>query len=200
MHSSSLSQKRSSEQTKMLTLEEGKKLLRLARESIQSYFLKQDINIEIYSMFNNKQGVFVTLNKNGKLRGCVGYPHPTLQLYKAVFEAARAAAFEDPRFQKLEESNLKDINIEISVLTIPEEIKEESEQFSKHIKIGDDGLIIKSSFGSGLLLPQVFTEYNCTPEQALEMTCQKAGLPTDAWKDKKNKVFKFQAQIFKEHS
>ena len=182
----------------MLTLEEGKELLRLARESIQSYFSKQDINIERYAKFKDNQGVFVTLNKNNKLRGCIGYPQPTLQLYKAVFEAARAAAFEDPRFPALEESELNNIDIELSVLTVPEEINAEPEQYTQLINIGEDGLIIKNSFGSGLLLPQVFKEYNCTPQKALEMTCQKANLSNDAWRDTSSKIFRFQAQIFKE--
>lgn len=183
----------------MLTQEDGKQLIILARKSIESYFSGQDIDLEPYSRFNKKQGVFVTLHKHGELRGCIGFPHPTFQLYKAVSDAARAAAFEDPRFPKLRQSELSEIDIELSVLTVPEEITTEPAQYIKHIRIGEDGLIIKSPFGSGLLLPQVFTEYRCTPEQALEMTCQKAGLPTDAWKDKKNKILKFKAQIFKEH-
>jgi uncharacterized protein len=183
----------------MLTPEDGKQLIILARKSIGSYFSGQEIDLEQYSKFNKKQGVFVTLHKHGELRGCIGFPHPTFQLYKAVSDAARAAAFKDTRFPKLEESELKDLDIELSVLTVPEEIDAEPAHYTKQIKIGEDGLIIKGPFGSGLLLPQVFTEYKCTPEQALEMTCQKAGLPTDAWKDKRNKVLKFQAQIFSEN-
>ncbi|MBU2561133.1 MAG: TIGR00296 family protein [Nanoarchaeota archaeon] len=178
--------------------EDGKRLIELARKSIESYFSKKDINLETYKKFSDKQGVFVTLHKKGELRGCIGFPYPIYPLYQAVFEAARAAAFEDCRFHPVEQGELKDIDIEVSVLTVPEEIASDPEDLPKHIKIGEDGLIIKGPSGSGLLLPQVFTEYHCTPERALEMTCQKAGLPEDAWKNRKNKVFRFQAQVFSE--
>jgi len=183
----------------MLTFEQGKRLLALARQSIESYFSKNDIDFSSYSNLSNKQGVFVTLNKKEDLRGCIGFPHPTHELFRAVFDAARAAAFEDPRFPPLKESELDDITIDISVLTVPEEIKaKRPEEYIKNIHIGTDGLIIKGHLGSGLLLPQVFTDNNCTPESALNMVCQKAGLNTKAWKDKENIIFKFQAQIFKE--
>ena len=185
----------------MLTEEQGKQLLGLARESIESYFSKKSVDLEPYRKFSDKQGVFVTLHKHGELRGCIGFPHPTRKLCDAVHDAARAAAFDDPRFPKLEQDELKDIDIELSVLTVPEEIKAENPKgYLENIEISDngDGLIIKSVFGSGLLLPQVFTEYKCTPEQALEMTCQKAGLPPDAWQHESTQVFRFQAQIFKE--
>jgi uncharacterized protein (TIGR00296 family) len=183
----------------MLSQEQGKQLLMLARKSIESYFSKEKIDLSKYEDFNKKQGVFVTLNKNQELRGCIGFPYPTKKLFQAVFDAARAAAFEDPRFPTVEENELKDINIEISVLTVPEEItSEKPEDIPDQIKIGEDGLILKSPLTSGLLLPQVFTEYNCTQEQALEMTCQKAGLPKNAWQDNSIQILKFQAQIFKE--
>ncbi|MBW2997595.1 AmmeMemoRadiSam system protein A [Candidatus Woesearchaeota archaeon] len=182
----------------MLTEEQGRQLLELARNSIKSYFSGEEIDLKDYKQFNKKQGVFVTLNKNNELRGCIGFPYPTQELYRAVFDAARAAAFEDPRFPKLEQDELKDIKIDISVLTVPEEITAQPEDIPKDIEIGKDGLIVKSNHGSGLLLPQVFTEYKCTQEQALQMTCQKAGLKTDAWKDESNKILKFQAQVFKE--
>ena len=182
----------------MLSQEEGTQLLTLARKSIESYFSKKDIDISEYKQFDKKQGVFVTLNKDGELRGCIGFPYPTSRLYQALFDAARAAAFEDPRFPALEKEELEKIDIEISVLTVPEEIKAEPDDLPKHIKIGEDGLILKSPLTSGLLLPQVFAEYKCTPKQALEMTCQKAGLQKDTWKDSSVKILKFQAQIFKE--
>ncbi len=178
--------------------EEGDLLLELARKSINSYFSEHDVDLSPYERFDRKQGVFVTLHKHGDLRGCIGFPHPTRRLYQAVFEAARAAAFEDPRFRPLDERELKEIDIEISVLTVPEEMTVPPDEYPQQVRIGRDGLIIRSASGSGLLLPQVFTEHDCTPEQALEMTCQKAGLPGDAWKDKKNEVFRFQAEILRE--
>lgn len=177
---------------------DGNLLLELARKSLESYFSKQDIDLTPYEKFDKEQGVFVTLNKNSDLRGCIGFPYPTEKLYQAVFNAARAAAFEDPRFPAVTEQEMKDIDIEISVLSVPETLDCPAEEYTKHIKIGKDGLILKSQSSSGLLLPQVFTEYKATPEKALEMTCQKAGLPEDAWKDPSIKILKFQAEIFSE--
>ena len=177
---------------------DGKLLLKLARKSIESYFSKQDINLSDYKKFDKEQGVFVTLNKHQKLRGCIGFPYPTEDLCNAVFDAARAAAFEDPRFPAVKEEELKDIDIEISVLTVPKPIEGAPEDYVKHIKIGEDGLILKSPVSSGLLLPQVFTEYKATPEKALEMLCQKSGLPADAWNDQLVHILKFQAEVFRE--
>lgn len=183
----------------MVTKEQGKKLLKLARESIKNYFDGKKTNIAPYKEFSEKQGVFVTLTIKGDLRGCIGYPEPIMPLNKAVVDAARSAAFNDPRFPSLEKHEFNKIKIEISVLTVPEEIKvKDSSEYLKKIKIGEDGLIIRSKWGSGLLLPQVFTEYKCDAEKALQMTCQKAGLNVNEWKDLDNKIFKFQAQIFSE--
>jgi len=183
----------------MLTKAEGKSLLTLARKSIESYFSKEKVDLSKYEKFRDKQGAFVTLHKDGELRGCIGFPYPVHPLKIAIFDCARAAAFKDPRFNPVVKDELKDIQIEISVLTVPEEITvKKPDEYLKKIKIGEDGLIIKSRYGSGLLLPQVFTEYRCTPQKALEMTCQKAGLPTDAWLNLSNKFSKFQAQIFSE--
>lgn len=183
----------------MISKEDKTSLLKLARDSIKSYFSKDEMDIKKVEKFSEKQGVFVTLEKKSQLRGCIGYPEPHLPLYKAIIESVRSAAFSDPRFTPVQESELDEIKIEISVLTVPEEIKvKKPEEYLKNINIGKDGLIIRSNFGSGLLLPQVFTEYKCKPEQALEMLCQKAGLPLDAWKNLDNKIYKFQAEIFHE--
>lgn len=184
----------------MINSADSKKLLKLARFSISSKFSNKPVDLsEAKNLFADKQGVFVTLKINNELRGCIGFPEPVLPLYEAVVEAARAAAFNDPRFNSLDEEEFKKVKIEMSVLSVPEEIKVKSpEDYLAKIIIGKDGLIVRKSFFSGLLLPQVFTEYNCNPKQALEMTCQKAGLPKDAWKDKSCKIFKFQAEIFQE--
>ncbi len=185
----------------VLNQQEGKELIKLARDSINAYFSDSDLKIDegIKKRFSTKQGVFVTLNLNNNLRGCIGFPEPSLPLYDAISKAAQSAAFEDPRFTPLGKEEFKDVKIEMSVLSVPEliEVKDSKEYLDK-IKIGEDGLIIRSEFGSGLLLPQVFTEYNCDVVKALEMTCQKANLGSDAWKDIKNKLYKFQAQIFEE--
>jgi len=185
----------------VLSQQDGKELIKLARASIKSYF--SDTNVKtsdnIKKKFGAKQGVFVTLTIDGELRGCIGFPEPVLPLYEAVIEAAKSAAFSDPRFSPLTLEEMDKLHIEISVLTVPEIIEvKKPEDYLKKIKIGSDGLIIRGNYGAGLLLPQVFTEYKCNVQKALEMTCQKAGLSSDAWKDLSNKIYKFQADIVKE--
>ncbi len=183
-----------------MKLKDGEKLVKLARNSISLFFSGSEPDISDVKGFNKKQGVFVTLHKNGQLRGCIGFPYPTYPLYEAIIKAARSAAFEDSRFPRVEENELNEIEIEISVLTVPEKIEARAfEEYLPQIKIGEDGLIVKSNYGSGLLLPQVFVEYSSTPHEALRMTCQKAGLQQEAWQDLKNvEIYKFQAKIFSE--
>lgn len=136
-------------------------------------------------------GVFVTLNKHGNLRGCIGRIISDQPLYIAVQQMAKAAALEDPRFSPVTERELADLEIEISVLTPLEQVKNFEE-----IKIGRDGLYIIKGYNSGLLLPQVAAEYGWTVEEFLEETCHKAGLPYDAYKSKDAKIFKFSAEVF----
>lgn len=157
-----------------------------------------DKNVELKG-YSKKQGVFVTLHSypSMQLRGCIGFPEPIMPLKKAVIEAAKAAAFEDPRFPPVDIAKEKFI-VDVSVLTLPEEIKAKPANLPKHVKIGEDGLIVRYGRNSGLLLPQVFQEWNATPEMALSMTCEKAGLPKEFWKTGKCRFFKFRAQIFRE--
>lgn len=175
-----------------LTLKQGKELLDAAKQAIKGK--KSELK-----GYEDKQGVFVTLHSypSMQLRGCIGFPEPILSLKKAITEAAKAAAFHDPRFPPLD---LKEKYIvEVSVLSVPDEIKvKDSSELPNKVKIGTDGLIVRYGDYSGLLLPQVFPEWNAAPEKALEMTCEKAGLPNDFWKSGKCKFYKFQAQIFKE--
>ncbi len=184
-----------------MNLEQGKKLIELARESISNQLKGKDTEAakELQKEFSSKQGVFVTLNKQGELRGCIGFPEPIMALWKGVVEAAESAAFSDPRFKPITEEEFKEINIEVSVLTKPELLNVKSaEEYPEKIKIGKDGIIIRSNYGSGLLLPQVFTEHNSSPEEALKMTCQKAGIDSYAWKEEGVRIYTFQAQIFSE--
>lgn len=173
--------------------EDGKKLLKLARDSIAREF---DAEIKPETLkekqFKQARGVFVTITENHELRGCIGMPYPSLALGKAVAEAAKSAAFQDPRFPPLNKDELEKIKIEISILTIPQETG------LQDIKVGRDGLICSCLGYSGLLLPQVATEYKWSKLQFLENLCRKAGLPNSAWQDKNFKLSKFEAQIFSE--
>jgi AmmeMemoRadiSam system protein A len=183
-----------------LTNEDGKDLIKLARDAISAVLDEKDLKADktLKSRFSENQGVFVTLHIKGDLRGCIGFTDAVYPLWEAVVNAATAAAFQDPRFPQLTKEELPDIKIEVSVLTVPELIVGKKEDYVKKIKIGKHGLIVDTPYAKGLLLPQVFTEYKVDSAKALEMTCQKAGLAPDGWKDKDCKVFTFSCQIFNE--
>ena len=110
-------------------------------------------------------------------------------------EMAEAAALRDPRFPPVSPDELDDLEIEISVLTVPKEIHDINE-----IEVGKHGIIIERGFNSGLLLPQVATEYGWDRITFLEHTCRKAGLPPNAWKEKGTIIKIFSAEVFDEHS
>lgn len=181
-------------------LEEATLIIQHIRELLEAKLHNNELPSLNWNDPKAKQnrGLFVTLKKDSKLRGCIGFPEPILPFKQALKEAALSAAFSDPRFPALSAQEWPSITIEISILTEPELIQAQPKQLPENITIGRDGLIIRSKLGSGLLLPQVFAEYNCTPKQALEMTCQKAGLPPEAWQNTENKIYRFEAQIFKE--
>lgn len=186
----------------MQFLEEDKRyLLKIAREAI-SYYLKYEekyIVNDVPEHLNKPLGVFVTLLKNGELRGCIGYPYPIVPLAQAVADNAINAAFFDPRFEPLSKDELNKIKIEITVLTLPEEIKYKNpEDLLNKIEIGRDGLIIEYGGYSGLLLPQVPVEYGWNKSEYLSHACLKAGLPGDIWKREKIKVKTFQGIIISE--
>jgi AmmeMemoRadiSam system protein A len=174
-------------------------LLTLARAAIESSFTKKEVNLEQYQHYDATQGVFVTLTKNGDLRGCISYPVSEYPLYKGVILAAKNAAFKDPRFPPLEMEELGAIRIEVTILTQPERVKvnEPSEYLTK-LKVGRDGLLIKEGYRTGLLLPQVPVEYGWNIETYLEQLCKKAGLPQDAWKTKRVTIERFEGEVISE--
>ncbi len=183
----------------MISEEDGKKLLKAARSAIEGYFSSKEPDVLNIQHLNKEQGIFVTLHKRGMLRGCIGFPEPVMPLYKAIGEAAKSAAFKDPRFPPLKKEELEDIHIEVSVLTIPEKIeKNKPEDVKEKIEIGKHGLIIKHPYGSGLLLPQVPIEQRWNIDEYLKNLCYKAGLPPSAWQREKSELYIFQAQIFSE--
>jgi hypothetical protein len=171
----------------------------LARQSLEKWVKerKRPAAGKLPAAFGEKHGCFVTLRKAGELRGCIGFPEPVLPLAEAICEAAKEAS-EDPRFPPIRPDELKEITIEVSVLTVPVLFKGKREALPKTIKIGKDGLIIRSGYMSGLLLPQVATEWGFGPEEFLDQACIKAGLQAGAWMDKQTEVLIFQAEVFSE--
>lgn len=187
----------------LLKKEEGEELLRAAREAIGHYFeFKEEPSIlkgVDLDKYQEPRGVFVTLRKGKELRGCIGFPLPMFPLGKAVVKSAIAAAFEDPRFPPLSEGEFGEVELELSVLTVPEKIKvKDSSEYLEKIKVGRDGLIIKYGGNSGLLLPQVPGEQGWGVEEYLDGICMKAGLAPGAWKEDGVSLESFQAQIFNE--
>ena len=192
--------------TFQLTLDEGKFLVNLARQTVTTYLKTRKI-VQVPADGNPKLmepcGVFVTLNtvNNGakRLRGCIGLPYPTSPLVKAIIEAAISAATQDPRFPPVEVQELDNIVFEISVLTPPELVKvEKATDYLSKIKVGRDGLILEQGYHKGLLLPQVPVEWKWETEEFLCRTAMKAGLPPDSWLLKGTKIYRFEAIIFEE--
>ena len=192
-----------SENTK-LSDSDGVLLVKTARQAVTEFLSNGNrikLETEHEKKFSFDSGVFVTLNKPDGLRGCIGFPMPEKKLSRAIVEGAIAAATEDPRFPPVTTKELDDITFEVTVLTPPMEINvSDPIEYLSKIKVGRDGLIIRHSFSSGLLLPQVPVEYGWNVEEFLQHTCEKAGLARDTWKNESVKIEKFEGIIFKEET
>ena len=155
-------------------------------------------------IFALPRGVFVTINRSGegpnRLRGCIGFPLPVKPLGAAIQEAAVAAATEDPRFPPVSKSELDSLVVEVSVLTPPARLKVKASDLPSAVKAGVDGLIVSRFGQTGLLLPQVATEFGLDSMEFLSQACMKAGLPPDSWMDEGTEVQVFQADVFGESS
>lgn len=179
----------------MLTQQDKELLLRVARRSIESGFAEEQLSQLAAGspIVDERMGAFVTLKKRGRLRGCIGFLEGKKPLYETIKEMAQAAAFEDPRFPPVKEDELVDLDIEISVLTPLVQIRD-----IREIEVGIHGIYIVKGLRSGVLLPQVATEHNWNRTVFLRETCNKAGLPQDAWKNEDTKIFIFSASVFGE--
>ena len=171
------------------------RLMDIAESSVRSavtgseYTLPDDLPDELAL----PRGAFVTLKKNGQLRGCIGSIRPVDPLAVCVSQVARSAAVEDPRFVPVSETELEDLEFEISVLT-PLQILEDW----REVRVGTDGLVMIGDEGrSGVLLPQVPVEQGWNREEFLEGLCRKAGLPSGAYLQDVI-LYRFQAQVFRE--
>jgi uncharacterized protein len=187
-----------------LPAEVGRTAVRLARESIDAVVSgSAEPPVPKGEPFPELRGVFVTISRTDpsqeRLRGCIGFPYPVKPLGSAILEAAVAAATEDPRFPPVSKAELGSLVVEVSILTPPKPLVVQSRrELPSKVRIGTDGLII-SRFGmSGLLLPQVATEFGMDQAEFLSQACMKAGLPPDSWLDKETEVQTFQAEVFAE--
>ncbi|MGB2698708.1 MAG: AmmeMemoRadiSam system protein B [Candidatus Zixiibacteriota bacterium] len=142
-------------------------------------------------ILKENRGAFVTIEKHGNLRGCIGYIQAVKPLHITIQEMAEAAALRDPRFPPVTPEELDDLELEISVLTPLKRIKDVNE-----IEVGKHGIYMKSGYYSGLLLPQVATDYGWDRLTFLKQTCHKAGMDADCWKQKQTEIYIFSADIF----
>jgi AmmeMemoRadiSam system protein A len=182
---------------RMLPLSESEQsfLLRLARRALEEGV--RDARLPEIDpppgALCEKRGAFVTLFKGKRLRGCIGYIEPLKPLHQTVRECALAAALRDSRFDPVSPNELPSVTLEISILSLLEDISAEQ------IEVGRHGLLVSRGFQRGLLLPQVAVEWKWNSRQLLEETCAKAGLPPDAWRHGA-RIQAFTAQVFGESS
>lgn len=184
-----------------LTDDDKKNLLELARKTLAYYLSKrktptpEDFGIKVSEPMKAQRAAFVTLKKDGELRGCIGEIFPRQELYKSVIANAINAGVNDPRFPAVTQNELKSIDFEISALTPPMQVP----SYDK-IRIGTDGMVLKKGWSSAVFLPQVATEQGWDLATTLTYLSRKAGLSGDAWK-KGATFLTFQADVFgeKEH-
>jgi hypothetical protein len=142
-------------------------------------------------LLRSELGAFVTLKRDGHLRGCIGNLVGHGPLYRTVWDMALAAAFQDPRFNPLTVAEMDGLGIEISIMGPLTPCPD-----PQLVEIGRHGLIMRRGGNQGLLLPQVPVEWGWDREQFLAQTCRKAGLPANAWREPDTEIFWFEAVVF----
>ena len=180
----------------MLTKEQGNLLLKLARKAIEEAFHHKTVfvphNIRKAKAFSQQPGIFVTLLKNGELRGSMGYPQGTYPLLDAVIKAARDAAFNDSRFKQVRKGELQQLRIRIDVLS---RFKAAS---VKSINPKKNGIFVEYGPFQGLQLPEDAKKFRWTAREMVENALRKAGLAPEMWKDKSVRIYKFTTQVFED--
>jgi AmmeMemoRadiSam system protein A len=174
--------------------EERRAMLALARSAIVGALSNSPAGIPSPepACFSLRRGLFVTVHVSGKLRGCIGVIEARETLRENIIHCAESAALHDLRFPSLRAAEIRDLQIEISILSELAPISPES------IEVGRHGLFVDSGSHRGLLLPQVAVEHRLSREQFLAETCRKAGLPCDAWRRDETKLFGFSCEVFRE--
>jgi len=166
-------------------------LLKVARQAIEAHVSGTRGRASVAAdLAGRRAGVFVTVYCRRELRGCIGRIVADRPLVEAIEDCARSAASADPRFVPISSSELQDIDVELSLLGPLEAIGGASD-----VEVGRHGLVVEREGRRGLLLPQVATEWEWNAETFLARTCQKAGLPFDAWKNGA-KIWRFEAEVF----
>lgn len=171
-----------------------KSILELARQAVVEAVGSRRLLEEIpkTELFERRCGVFVTLHRSGRLRGCIGVIEGKERLGESLVHCAASAALEDPRFSPMQREELADLGLEVSLLSPIQEIQPEE------IEIGKHGLLVQQGVHRGLLLPQVAVEHHLEREQFLRETCYKAGLAAEAWKAPDTRIYGFTCEIVRE--
>jgi AmmeMemoRadiSam system protein A len=190
-------------ETAKLTEKEGLYLLDVARKTIEKRLFgraEQDLeDSDLSPKYLEKRGTFVTLNKDGNLRGCIGHILPQEALIHGIRENAINAAFRDPRFNPLSKEEWDSIQIEISILTEPRPLEySDVDDLLKKLRPGVDGVILKKGYLQATFLPQVWDQLP-DKEEFLTHLCVKAGLDAYSWKKEKLEIMTYQVQAFEEH-
>lgn len=185
-----------------MTKGEQKLLLQLARRAIEYYSetgnLLEGDSSNIPPALKKKQGCFVTLTIDGKLRGCIGYLEGQNELWQDVVHNAVSAGFEDPRFPPLSQDEIPQIEVEISVLAKPQSLNYTTTiELLDYLRNNRPGVIIKRGYRQATYLPQVWEDL-AEPIGFLTSLCHKAGLPGEAWEEKETEIVTYEAEYFKE--
>lgn len=187
---------------KKLTRKDRVFLLELARKTIESYFMTRSMveisPSDLSEALLNDRAVFVTLSKQHRLRGCIGSLEAYQPLYKDVQERALHAAFEDHRFLPVDRNEMTEINIEISILSEPEELVYNSPlELPKCLRPGIDGVILQDGQRRATFLPQVWQQIP-SPRDFLGQLCEKMGASASLWQTKMLKVMVYEVEQFSE--
>lgn len=185
-----------------LTLDERSILLKLARQAIEAVVCGEPypkLELKNLSPRLTEPGVsFVTLTREGELRGCIGALEPRVSLAEDVQEHAVAAALQDYRFVPVQPEELSSIEIEISRLTPQRKLEyNQPEELLMLLRPGIDGVVIRYGMYRATFLPQVWEKLP-DPEMFLNHLCQKMGAPGNLWRNEKLEIYTYQVEEFRE--
>ncbi len=176
----------------LLDNELGHKLLEGAHNAIDASLTNSDPLPETVDdpELNQTVGCFVTIHKDGQLRGCIGNFVSEQPLHLEVAQMAVAAATADPRFYAMDQNDVGNYSLDISVLSPLNKIEDITQ-----VEVGVHGIYLEKDYSRGVLLPQVASEQGWDRQTFIEQTCVKAGLSTDAWKSSRTTIYTFTAQV-----